>query len=411
MSKRRVVITGMGIVAPNGVGIENVWSKILAGESGVVKLEGEEWADIACQIAAPANYSADDIVDPKEQRRMDRYIVHALVASEEAIKDSGLDLEKINHGKAGVLIGTGIGGIKTIDDASRELVSGGPRRVSPFMVPGSIPNMASGFVSMKYGFKGPNTVICTACAAGTHAIGDSARMIQYGDADIMIAGGAEAGICRLGLAGFSAMRAMSTRNDDPTKAMRPWDKGRDGFVMGEGAGIVILEEYEHARARGAKIYAEVAGFGMSADAHHMTAPAPEGEGAYNAMSKALNDAGINPSDVDYVNAHGTSTPLNDPNELFAVRKLCGSDGISMSSTKSCTGHLLGAAGAIEAIFCALSIRDQIVPPTINLEEPEDDVGDFDLVPHVAKERPVNVTMSNSFGFGGTNATLVLKKVD
>ncbi|MCL2369361.1 MAG: beta-ketoacyl-ACP synthase II [Alphaproteobacteria bacterium] len=410
MSKRRVVITGIGMVAPFGAGAENNWKSVLAGQSGIVKLEGEDFDDIACQIAAPANYSADEIVDPKEQRRIDRYIVHALCASDEAIKDSGLDLSKVNLDKAGVLIGTGIGGIKTIDDASKELVIGGPRRVSPFMVPGAIPNMASGFVSMKYGFKGPNTVICTACAAGTHAIGDSARMIQYGDADIMIAGGAEAGICRLGMAGFSAMRAMSTRNDDPTKAMRPWDKGRDGFVMGEGSGIVILEEYEHAKARGAKIYAEVAGFGMSADAHHMTAPAPEGAGAYSAMKKALADAGINPMDVDYINAHGTSTPLNDPNELFAVRKLCG-DNLSMSSTKSCTGHLLGAAGAIEAIFTALSIRDQIVPPTINLDDPEDDVGNFDLVPHKAKERTVNVAMSNSFGFGGTNAAIVLKKVE
>ncbi|MCL1785737.1 MAG: beta-ketoacyl-ACP synthase II [Alphaproteobacteria bacterium] len=408
--KRRVVITGMGIVAPNGVGIDNVWKSLLAGQSGIVKLSGPEWDDLSCQIAGVANYSADEVVDPKEQRRMDRFIVHAMVAADEAVKDSGLDLESIDKERAGVSIGSGIGGAGSIDESSKELVAKGPRSISPFFAPKVIINMASGYVSIKYGFKGPNIALATACATGAHSIGEAMRMIQYGDADIMVAGGAEAGVHRLGMTGFAAMRAMSTRNDDPAGAMRPWDKGRDGFVMGEGAGVLVLEEYEHAKKRGAKIYAELAGYGMTADAHHMTAPAPGGEGGVRSMKMALKDAGLEPAAVDYINAHGTSTPLGDVSELEAVKNMFGNSGWSMSSTKSMTGHLLGGAGAIEAIFCALSIRDGKVPPTINLNDPEDAAAGCDLVPNVAKERNVDVALSNSFGFGGTNATLVMKKV-
>jgi 3-oxoacyl-[acyl-carrier-protein] synthase II len=400
----------MGIVAPNGVGIDNVWKSLLAGQSGIIKLEGEQWADIPCQIAGVADYSADEIISPKEQGRMDRFIIHALVAADEAIKDSGLNLETVDKERVGVSIGSGIGGSYSMDESSRDLVAKGVRSISPFFALKVIINMASGHVSMKYGFKGPNMAIATACATGAHSVGDSMRMIQYGDADIMVCGGTEAGIHRLGMTGFAAMRAMSTRNDDPAGAMRPWDKTRDGFVMGEGAGILVLEEYEHAKARGAKIYAEVAGFGMTADAHHITAPAPGGEGGYRSMKLAIKDAGLEPVDVDYINAHGTSTPLGDVGELEAVKTLFGNSGWSMSATKSMTGHLLGAAGAIEAIFCALAIRDQKVPPTINLNEPEEDAAGCDLVPNVAKERKVDVALSNSFGFGGTNATILMKKV-
>jgi len=400
----------MGIVAPNGVGIENVWKSLLAGESKIKKLEGEQWTDIPCQIAGVADYSADEIVSPKEQGRMDRFIVHALVAADEAIKDSGLDLESIDKERVGVSIGSGVGGSSSMDESSRDFVAKGARSISPFFALKVIPNMPSGHVSMKYGFKGPNMAIATACATGAHSIGDSARMIQYGDADIMVCGGAEAGVHPLGMAGFAAMRAMSTRNDDPAGAMRPWDKSRDGFVMGEGSGILVLEEYEHAKARGAKIYAEVVGFGMSADAHHITAPAPGGEGGYRSMKLALKDAGLEPAAVDYINAHGTSTPLGDVGELEAVKTLFGTGGWSMSATKSMTGHLLGAAGAIEAIFCVLAIRDQIVPPTINLHDVEEDAAGCDLVPNKAKERKVDVALSNSFGFGGTNATVVIKKI-
>ena len=475
---RRVVITGMGIVSPVGTGIEHAWKNILAGKSGISKLESEEFADLPCQIAGvpaqgtgPGEYNPDAVIDPKEQKRIDRFIAYAGVAADEAIRDAclpplggecpaqpdegGLDPERI-----GVYIGGGIGGLTTIYDTCVDLYKGGPRFVSPFFIPKAIINMASGFVSIKYGFKGPNLSVVSACATGTHAIGESARIIQHGDADIMVCGGTEAAVGRLGVAGFCAMKALSTRNDEPERASRPWDKGRDGFVMGEGAGILVLEEYEHAKARNAKIYAEVAGYGMSADAHHITAPAPGGEGGLRAMKAALRDAGMQPAEIDYINAHGTSTDLGDVGELTAVQTLfmgvqpppsggaesCGAtfEGgqnknkmiaphrqqaadspargeleptiggefvpVSMSSTKSMTGHLLGAAGAVEAIFSALAIRDQIVPPTINLEEPEPQVGNFDLVPNKAKKRKVNATLSNSFGFGGTNATVILKKV-
>ena len=414
---RRVVITGMGIVSPVGTGVENVWKNIVAGKSGVRKIDSFEVSDLASQIAgipqigtADGQCNFDAVAEPREQRKLDKCILYGLVAADEAIKDAGLDNYQGDKTRIGVSVGSGIGGLNTIYDNCIELHDGGPRRVSPFFIPKGIINMAAGNISIKYGLQGPNISAVTACATGAHSIGEAARMIKYGDADIMVCGGTEGAVGRIGLAGFSAMRALSTRNDEPERASRPWDKNRDGFIMAEGAGILVLEEYEHAVARGAKIYAEVAGYGMSADAYHITAPAPNGEGGMRAMQAALNDAGLNPEDVDYINAHGTSTGLGDVGELAAVQTLFGDAPVSMSSTKSMTGHLLGAAGAVEAIFCALAIRDGVVPPTINLDAPEDAVGEFDLVPHKAKKRQVDVALSNSFGFGGTNASLVLKKV-
>ncbi|MBQ8041708.1 MAG: beta-ketoacyl-ACP synthase II [Alphaproteobacteria bacterium] len=414
---KRVVITGMGIVSPVGTGIEYAWKNILAGKSGVRKIDSFEVSDLASQIAGipqqgteEGQYNPDTVVDAREQRKLDKYAVYGMVAADEAIKDAGLDKYDGDMTRVGVSIGSGIGGFNTIYDNCIELHEGGPRRVSPFFIPKGIINMAAGNISIKYGLKGPNISVVTACATGAHSIGEAARMIKYGDADIMICGGTEGAVSRIALAGFSAMKALSTRNDAPEKASRPWDKNRDGFIMAEGAGVLVLEEYEHAVARGAKIYAEVAGYGMSGDAYHITAPAPNGEGGMRAMMAAMNDAGVQPSDVDYINAHGTSTGLGDVGELAAVQTLFGDAPVSMSSTKSMTGHLLGAAGAVEAIFCALAIRDGIVPPTINLDDPEDAVGNFDLVPHVAKQRKVDVAISNSFGFGGTNASVVLKKL-
>ncbi len=414
---RRVVITGMGIVSPVGTGVENAWQNILAGKSGVRKIDSFEVSDLASQIAGIpvvgteiGQCNFDAVVEPREQRKLDKCILYGLVAADEAIKDAGLDNYEGDKTRIGVSVGSGIGGLNTIYDNCIELHNGGPRRVSPFFIPKGIINMAAGNISIKYGLKGPNISAVTACATGAHSIGEAARMIKYGDADIMVCGGTEGAVGRIGLAGFSAMRALSTRNDEPERASRPWDKNRDGFIMAEGAGVLVLEEYEHAVARGAKIYAEVAGYGMSADAYHITAPAPNGEGGMRAMESALKDAGLNPADVDYINAHGTSTGLGDVGELAAVQNLFAGVPVSMSSTKSMTGHLLGAAGAVETIFCALAIRDGIVPPTINLDDPEDAVGDFDLVPHKAKERKVDVAISNSFGFGGTNASVVLKKV-
>ncbi len=413
---KRVVITGMGIVSPVGTGIEHSWKNVVGGKSGVRKITDFEVADLASQIAGlpecgtgAGMFNPDSVVEPREQRKMDKCIIYALVAADEAIKDAGLDCSDINKERIGVSIGSGIGGLNTIYDNCIELHDGGPRRVSPFFIPKGIINMAAGHVSIKYGLKGPNISAVTACATGAHSIGEAARLIKYGDADIMVCGGTESAVGRIGLAGFSAMRALSTRNDAPQAASRPWDKNRDGFVMAEGAGILVLEEYEHAVARGAKIYAEVAGYGMSGDAYHITAPAPNGEGGKRAMVAALKDANLMPADVDYINAHGTSTGLGDIGELAAVQELFADANVCMSSTKSVTGHLLGAAGAVEAIFCTLAIRDGVVPPTINLDDPEDAVGDFDLVPHVAKKRKVDVAVSNSFGFGGTNASIVLKK--
>lgn len=413
---RRVVITGMGIVSPVGTGIEYAWKNILDGKSGVRTIDTFDASDCASQIAGlpvvgtePGQYNPDSVVEPRDQRKMDKGIIYGVVAADEAIRDAGLDTFEGDKERMGVSIGMGIGGLNTIYDNCVELYTGGPRRISPFFIPKSIINMTAGHVSIKYGLKGPNLSVVTACASAAHSIGEAARLIQHGDADIMIAGGAEAAVGKIGVAGFSAMKALSTRNDEPTKASRPWDQDRDGFVMAEGAGILVLEEYEHAKARGAKIYAEVAGYGLSGDAYHITAPAQGGEGGLRAMKAALKDAGLAPADVDYVNAHGTSTGLGDIGELTAVKELFGNAPVSMSSTKSMTGHLLGAAGAVESIFCVLAIRDGVVPPTINLDNPVEEVGDFDLVPNKAKKRKVEVAINNSFGFGGTNASLVLKK--
>jgi 3-oxoacyl-[acyl-carrier-protein] synthase II len=409
---RRIVITGMGIVSPNGTGIEYAWKNITAGKSGIAKITKLDVSRFSSQIGGvpkigngAGECDIDALIDAKEQGRMDLVSQYAMIAADEALKDAGLS--DFDPDRAGTSIGSGIGGIETIYDASISLRDTG--RVSPFFIPKGISNMPAGQVSIKYNLRGPNITIVTACATGTHSIGEGTRLIQRGDADIMLCGGTEAAVSPLGMAGFCAMRALSTRNDEPEKASRPWDKSRDGFIISEGAGILVLEEYEHAKAHGAKIYAEVAGYGASGDAHHITAPAEGGEGGLRAMKAALSDAGTTPADVDYINAHGTSTGLGDIGELTAVKTLFDGTKACMSSTKSMTGHLLGAAGAVEAIFCALAIRDGIIPPTINLDNPEDLVGDFDLVPHIAKKREINVALSNSFGFGGTNASVVLKK--
>ena len=413
---RKVVITGMGIVSPVGTGVEYAWKNVVAGNSGIRKIDTFDVSALATQIGGipvcgtePGQYNPEAVLDPREMRKMDKSIMYGVVAADEALRDAGLIDYDGDKERIGVSVGAGIGGLTSIYENCIELYNGGPRRISPFFIPKSIINMTAGHISIKYGLKGPNLAVVTACATGAHSIGEAARLIEHGDADIMFAGGTEGAIDVIGIAGFNAMKALSTRNDNPTAASRPWDKDRDGFIMSEGAGILILEEYEHAVARGAKIYAEVAGYGLSGDAYHITAPAEGGEGGLRAMRAALRDAGLQPSDVDYVNAHGTSTGLGDMGELAAVQKLFGDLPVSMSSTKSVTGHLLGAAGAVEAIFCTLAIRDGVVPPTINLEHPEEAVGNFDLVPNVAKKRKVDVAISNSFGFGGTNASLVLKR--
>jgi 3-oxoacyl-[acyl-carrier-protein] synthase II len=415
---RRVVVTGLGLVTPLGSGVETVWSRLLEGRSGIRRIEHFEVGDLPAKIAglvpkgeAAGEFRAADYMEAKELRRNDEFIVYGMGAAAQALADSGFEpADDEEAERAGVLIGSGIGGLNAIAETALVLERGGPRKVSPFFIPSALINLASGQVSIRYGLKGPNHAVVTACSTGAHAIGDAARLIQLGDADVMVAGGCEAAVGRLGLAGFAAARALSTGfNDTPERASRPWDKDRDGFVMAEGAGAVVLEEYGRARRRGAKIYAEVRGYGLSGDAHHITAPAPEGEGGYRAMRGALKSAGMSPDEIDYVNAHGTSTPLGDELELGAVRRLFGNSvaKLSMSSTKSAIGHLLGAAGAVEAIFCVLAMRDQVVPPTLNLDQPSDGCDGVDLVAHKAKERPVKAVLSNSFGFGGTNASLIL----
>lgn len=418
---RRVVITGIGAVSPLADGAEITWKKLIDGQSGIRGITSFDVSDLPTKIGGTVPegegaglFQADKYMSSKDQRKVDRFILYAVAAATQAVEDSGwMPQDEESRERTGVTIGSGIGGLPEIESTTLVLKENGPRRVSPFFIPACLINLASGHVSIKYGFKGPNHAVVTACATGAHAIGDASRMIMFGDADVMVAGGAEAAVCRIGMSGFSAARTLSTKyNDTPEKASRPWDEGRDGFVMGEGSGIVVLEEYEHAKKRGAKIYAEVIGYGMSGDAYHVTSPAEDGDGAFRAMRAALKNAGISPEQVDYINAHGTSTPVGDPVEIAAVKRLFGHHikSVSMSSTKSAIGHLLGAAGSIEAIFCALAIRDQIAPPTLNLENPSEGFDELDLVPLKAKPRSINIAMSNSFGFGGTNASLILRKV-
>ena len=418
---RRVVVTGLGMVTPLACGVEPTWQRLLKGESGVSRVERIDVSDLTARIAgqiprgdgSDGTYNPDQWMEPKEQRKVDEFIVYAMCAAKQALDDAGW--KPTSHEDqivSGVLIGSGIGGAGGIADTGVLLKERGPRRVSPFFVPGRIINMASGYVSIEHGLKGPNSAVVTACSTGSHAIGDAGRMIALGDADVMVAGGAESPINRISMAGFAASRALSTGfNDTPTRASRPYDKDRDGFVLAEGSGVLVLEEYEHAKARGAKIYAELVGYGLSGDAYHITAPSPDGDGAFRCMSAAIRRAGISPSELDYINAHGTSTPLGDEIELGAVHRLVGNAAgrMSMSSTKSAIGHLLGAAGAVEAIFSVLAIRDGVVPPTINLDNPSVETS-IDLVPHQAKKQDVQVALSNSFGFGGTNASLVFRRL-
>jgi len=423
---RRVVVTGLGLVTPLGWGVEPSWRALLDGKSGAGRISAFDPSDYACQVACEvprvdgrggggpdiaASFDPDQVLSPKDQRRVDDFILYAIAAADEAARDSGWTPEaESDRERTGVNIGSGIGGLATIADTAVELHERGPRRVSPFFIPSALINLASGQVSIRHGFKGPNHSVVTACATGAHAVGDAMRFIREGDADVMFAGGAEAAVCPIGIAGFIACRAMSTHfNDQPERASRPYDKDRDGFVMGEGAGVLVLEELEHARARGAKIYAEVVGYGLAGDAFHITAPAEDGDGGFRAMRAAIAHAGIEPADIDYINAHGTSTPLGDEIELGAVERLLGNAAakVTMSSTKSATGHLLGAAGAIEAAFSVLAIRDQTAPPTLNLDNPSMETA-VDLAPHRAVRRKIDLALSNSFGFGGTNASVIFK---
>ncbi len=417
---RRVVITGLGLVTPVGSGVDHAWRNLLSGKSGARRIAEFEVSDVPCQIgcfiprgSAPGEFNPDESMEPKEQRKVDDFIVYAMAAADQAIADSGWQpRNEEDRTRAGVLIGSGIGGLQGIEKATMTVHEKGPRRLSPFFIPGRLINLASGYVSIKHGLKGPNHAVVTACSTGAHAIGDAARLIQFEDADVMVAGGAESPLCRLALAGFAACKALSTHfNDRPEKASRPYDKDRDGFVMGEGAGVVVLESYEHAKARGARIYAEVIGYGMSGDAYHITAPAEDGDGAFRCMTMALKRAKVAPAEIDYVNAHGTSTPMGDEIELGAVERLFGDAAgrLTMSSTKSATGHLLGAAGAVEAIFSTLAIANNIAPPTLNLDNPSVHTP-IDLVPHAPKKKQIDTVLSNSFGFGGTNASLILRRV-
>jgi 3-oxoacyl-[acyl-carrier-protein] synthase II len=417
---RRVVVTGMGMLTPLGCGVETTWERLLNGQSGAKQVDTFDVSDIVAKIAcviprgdgSDGTFNPDQWMEPKEQRKVDDFIIYAMCAARQALDDAGWHPESYeDQTTTGVLIGSGIGGIEGIAKTAIDLHEKGPRRVSPFFIPGRIINLASGFVSIEFGLKGPNHAVVTACSTGAHAIGDAARMVALGDAEVMVAGGSESPVNRMALSGFAALRALSTKfNNDPTHASRPYDKDRDGFVLGEGAGAVVLEELEHAKARGANIYAEVVGYGMSGDAYHITAPSPDGDGAFRCMTMAMKRAGITAGDLDYINAHGTSTPMGDEIELNAVQRLVGNAAgrISMSSTKSCIGHLLGAAGAVEAIFSILAIRDKVAPPTINLDNPSVETP-IDLVPHQARRRDIDTALSNSFGFGGTNASLVFRR--
>ncbi len=421
---RRVVVTGLGLLTPLGIGVNVNWKRLVSGNVGINKIKNFDVSDLPCKIAGQVpskdndpegGLNIDDWIEPRDYKRIDRFIAYGLISASLAVEDSGWKpLKDYEKNRTGVILGSGIGGLETISETTELLNSKGPRKVSPFFIPSALINLLSGQVSIKYGFKGPNHSVVTACSTGAHAIGDASRIIRYGDADVMIAGGAEAACCRIGMAGFAASRALSTNfNDNPQSSSRPWDQNRDGFVMGEGAGVIVLEEKQHAIARGAKIYAEVKGYGLSGDAHHITAPAENGDGGYRAMLSAINDAGINSSDLDYINAHGTSTPLGDIIELKAIGRLLKQkiENTSISSTKSATGHLLGAAGAIEAIYSILSIVNQTVPPTNNLVNPDKETMGFDLVPLKAKSREIKNVLSNSFGFGGTNASLVIGNSD
>jgi 3-oxoacyl-[acyl-carrier-protein] synthase II len=412
LSRRRVVVTGLGVVCPVGNNATESWSNILAGKSGVARITRFDASPFASQIAGEVkNFDVSQYLSQKEARRVDTFIHYGLVAGIEAIADAGIEKHPDFAERIGINIGSGIGGLPLIEDTQRAVNEGGLRKISPFFIPGAIINMVAGNLSIMYGFKGPTLAIVTACTTATHCIGDSARLIEYGDVDIMVAGGSEASVSPLGVGGFAAARALSTRNDSPETASRPWDTGRDGFVLGEGAGVMVLEEYEHAKKRGAKIYCEVAGFGMSSDAHHITAPLEDGEGAARCMANTLNNGKINADDVDYINAHGTSTPLGDIAETVAVERAFGTHAkqLAVSSTKSSTGHLLGAAGGVEGVFMALAIKDQVAPPTINLHD-QDPKCDLDFVPNTAREMKIRVALSNSFGFGGTNGSLAFKAI-
>jgi 3-oxoacyl-[acyl-carrier-protein] synthase II len=418
---RRVVVTGLGVVTPLASGVEPTWQRLIAGESGIGRIEGFEISDLPCKIAGQiprgegsnGTFNADQWMEPKEQRKVDDFILFGMAAAKQALDDADWHPQSYeDQVTSGVLLGSGIGGIEGIAETALLLHERGPRRVSPFFIPGRIINLASGYVSITHSLKGPNSAVVTACSTGAHAIGDAGRLVALGDADVMVAGGAESPVNRLSVAGFAACRALSTGfNDTPERASRPYDRDRDGFVMGEGAGAVVLEEYEHAKRRSARIYGELVGYGLSGDAFHITAPAEDGDGAYRCMKAAIGRAEISPGDIDYINAHGTSTPVGDEIELKAVERLVGNAAgkISMSSTKSSIGHMLGAAGAVEAIFCLLAMRDQVAPPTINLDNPSVDTA-LDLVPHKARKRPINIALSNSFGFGGTNASLVFRRI-
>lgn len=411
-SKRRVVVTGLGIVSPVGSEVGTAWENILAGKNGITTISEFDPTGFSAQIAGQiTDFNIGDYLAPKDARKIDPFIHFGIAAGVQAMQDSGLEVTDANAHRIGIAVGSGIGGLPGIINGYNSFLKGGPRKISPFFVPSNIINMVSGHLSIRFGLKGPNYAIVTACSSGTHSLGNAARLIAYGDADAMLAGGAEKALCEMGLGGFSAARALSSRNDDPATASRPWDKDRDGFVLGDGAGVVMLEEYEHAKARGANIYAELIGSGMSADAYHITAPLEDGSGAAQCMDNALRDAGINPEDVDYVNAHGTSTPAGDVAETKAVKQTFGdyAPKLAISSTKSMIGHLLGAAGGVEAIFTVLALRDQVAPPTINLHHPDPEC-DLDYVPNTARPMPINIAISNSFGFGGTNGTLVFKKI-